>query len=51
MLELYHQEQQLGKKVVWVAYLEGSFSGYVTLKWHSDLHFFFRKITFQKSQI
>lgn len=32
----YLKEQTSGKRCVWVAWMDHSFAGYVTLKWHSD---------------
>lgn len=31
----YFQEQQNGERLVWLAYLENQFAGYITLKWQS----------------
>ncbi len=36
IFEKYLNEQNQGKRVVWVAYYENQFSGYVTLKWKSQ---------------
>ena len=32
----YLQEQVKGQRCVWIAFKEGKFAGYVTLKWHSE---------------
>lgn len=34
--EVYLEEQQNAKRVVWVAYSDQQFAGYVTLKWESQ---------------
>lgn len=34
--EQYLQEQDIGERKVWVAWIENEFVGYNTLKWHSD---------------
>ena len=34
--ENYLQEQLIGARVVWIAYLNNQFAGYVTLKWQSQ---------------
>lgn len=38
--EAYFKEQQDGQRRVWVAFKNGMFAGYITLKWHSDYPFF-----------
>ncbi len=35
LFENYLHDQQQGNRVVWVAFIDGQFSGYVTLKLHS----------------
>lgn len=34
--EKYLQEQDLGKRLIWVAHVEDQFAGYITLKWQSN---------------
>lgn len=36
LYEQYLEEQEKNYRCVWVAFQEGVFAGYVTLKWHSD---------------
>jgi len=36
LYEQYLEEQEKNNRCVWVAFQEGVFAGYVTLKWHSD---------------
>ena len=36
IFETYLREQQLGQRLVWVAYVQNNFAGYVTLKWQSQ---------------
>jgi GNAT superfamily N-acetyltransferase len=38
--ETYFKEQQNGKRLIWLAYLNNQFTGYVTLKWHSQYEYF-----------
>lgn len=40
LFEQYLMEQNEGKQLVWLAYFDSSFAGYVTLKWHSDYQYF-----------
>lgn len=35
LFQAYYQEQQRLERVVWLGYLEGQFTGYITLKWVS----------------
>ncbi|MDN5248442.1 MAG: GNAT family N-acetyltransferase [Wolbachia endosymbiont of Tyrophagus putrescentiae] len=34
--EAYLQEQKLGERIVWVAFYNNEFAGYITLKWKSS---------------
>lgn len=43
LFELYYQEQQLFKRVAWVAYVQDQIAGYVTLKWISHYEPFAHK--------
>ena len=36
IFENYYQEQLCGKRLIWLAYLNNEFAGYVTLKWESQ---------------
>ena len=36
LLERYLAEQEMGKRIVLVAYLDEDFAGYVTIRWRSD---------------
>lgn len=35
LFEQYCEEQDKGERVIWAAYSDNKFAGYVTLKWHS----------------
>lgn len=45
LFENYLKEQENGKRIIWVAYLDNKFIGYITLKWESKF------IPFKKKQI
>ena len=36
IFENYLKEQLVGARLVWVAYVDNQFAGYVTLKWQSE---------------
>lgn len=38
--QTYYEEQQKGKRDIWVAFNEQQIAGYVTLKWYSDYKIF-----------
>jgi GNAT superfamily N-acetyltransferase len=40
LLEQYRIEQDEKKRIIFVAYLDGQFAGYITLKWDSQYQFF-----------
>lgn len=43
LFEDYYQEQEKSERIVWLAYLDEQFAGYVTLKWLSQYESFASK--------
>ncbi|OCH99155.1 GNAT family acetyltransferase [Legionella jamestowniensis] len=40
LFKAYYQEQQQSARVIWLAFLQGQFAGYITLKWESQYESF-----------